>query len=134
MPSSSCHNWLDIDVLGFSIPFNLGVDLILVCDLDEEAATVFKENSELKLVLTWRGIRINLLKILSVKFRTFELLMIQRLLVEDGLGHGVLNRSISKLFGLVDDQLGFSRDLNSAVNMEPYFRSNLDDKLLYFKN
>lgn len=60
--------------------------------------------------------------------------MIKRLLIKDRLGHSILDRSVSHLFRFIDKEFGSPRYLDTIINMESYFRSNLNDKLLFQKD
>jgi hypothetical protein len=67
LPACGVHYWLDVDVLRFGVPLCIRVNLVLIGELDKEAATMLELDSELKLVLAWRRVRLDLLKILRVK-------------------------------------------------------------------
>lgn len=108
--TASFHAGLNVDVLWLGVQDDVGVDLILVCQLNEEAATLCEMDSVFELVLTSSCMWLHHLEVVCIKLGPSELILLkistQTIIVFERLSNSVLNFSIWKSFWLVYKQLG----------------------------
>jgi hypothetical protein len=68
LSASKRHHWLNVDILFRGVSVEFWINCILVSNLDKEAATLLKDDSEFQKILTAFWICINFLHVIGVKF------------------------------------------------------------------